>query len=311
MTKAKGKPKRAKKAAKAKPSRSPPALARMTAVAAGGGEVEVKRKAPPPDADGAAAKPAPAAVVPPPPADGVEVMARGASKFSLADIEALKAAIKIKGAGTVVEGINFDELKWDAEGLLPVVAQDRRSGAVLMLGWTNRETLESSLKTKSMTYYDRARGKPVAKGEATGRPQRLVAMSVDCDKDALLATVEQEGPACHRDTGTCWADGRSQPVASFVGELDRIVAAYAKAPKTGSHTSELLAEPVEALKRMVEKANDAVRTIQGKSTKEPLEHEAADLVYHLLVACRTKGVGLERILNDLYAQHLATQVKKA
>jgi phosphoribosyl-ATP pyrophosphohydrolase/phosphoribosyl-AMP cyclohydrolase len=250
--------------------------------------------------------PAPAA-----PGDGVQVLSQGGGKFSMADIEALRAAIKIKGAGTTVEGINFDEIKWDADGLVPVVAQDRRTGAVLMLSWSNRDTLESSLKTKQMSYFDRARGKVISKTEGTGRAQRLVTLALDCDKDAILATVEQDGPACHRDTGTCWVEGRAQPLASFVGELDRIVAKYAKDPKPHSHTSKLLGEPIEALRKLVEKANDTVRTIQGKSTKEPLEHEAADLLYHLLVACRTKGVGLERIVNDLYAQHLADQVKKA
>ncbi|HUR61238.1 MAG TPA: bifunctional phosphoribosyl-AMP cyclohydrolase/phosphoribosyl-ATP diphosphatase HisIE [Candidatus Thermoplasmatota archaeon] len=260
-----------------------------------------------------APSPAPAAPAPSPaPAepDGIQVVAKGPSKFSLEDLELLKSAIKVKGGGQVVEGINFEELKWDAEGLIPVVAQDRRTGAVLMLAHTNKETLEQTLRTKNMTYWSRSRNKVWVKGEESGHTQRMVRIEVDCDKDAILATVDQEGPACHRDTGTCWTDARAIPLGGFLGELDRLIADTAKNPRPDSHTSKLLAEPIEALKKFVEEANEVTRVLQGKPNKDPLEHEAADVLYHLLVACRTKGVGLERIVTELYARHMADQVKR-
>jgi phosphoribosyl-ATP pyrophosphohydrolase/phosphoribosyl-AMP cyclohydrolase len=254
--------------------------------------------------ESAAPAPAPAAL----PDEGVQVVAKGPSKFSLADLELLKSAIKVKGTGTVVDGINFEELKWDAEGLIPVIAQDRRTGAVLMLAHTNRDTLEQTLRTRNMTYWSRSRNKVWVKGEESGHAQRLVKLEVDCDKDAILAVVDQEGPACHRDTGTCWNSERTLPVASFLGELDRIIAEYAKSPKPGSHTSKLLAEPLGALRKFVEEANEVTRVLQGKPNPDSLEHEAADVLYHLLVACRTKGVGIDKILTELYARHMAAQV---
>lgn len=240
---------------------------------------------------------------------GVQVVAKGASKFSAADLEMLRASIKVKGSGAVIEGINLDELKWDGEGLLPVIAQDRRTGAVLMLAHTNRETLEASIRTKQMTYWNRNHGKVVTQGQESGHVQRLVHLAVDCDKDSILALVEQDGPACHRDTGTCWTEDRAPPVASFVGELDRIIKERAKNPADGSKTSALLAEPIEALRAFVEQANELTKIVQGKS-KGSLEAGAADLIYNLLVTIRTKGVGLSDIVNELQAQHMAMELKK-
>jgi phosphoribosyl-ATP pyrophosphohydrolase/phosphoribosyl-AMP cyclohydrolase len=258
--------------------------------------------------------PAPPLATPPPAhpqeePEGVQVVAKGPSKFTQEDLELLKSAIKVKGGGQVVEGINFEELKWDAEGLIPVIAQDRRTGAVLMMAHTSKETLEQTLRTKNMTYWSRSRNKVWVKGEESGHTQRLVKLDVDCDKDSILALVDQEGPACHRDTGTCWTESRAIPVAGFLGELDRIIADTAKNPRPNSHTSKLLAEPIEALKKFVEEANEVTRVLQGKPNKDPLEHEAADVLYHLLVACRTKGVGLEKIVTELYARHLADDAK--
>lgn len=265
---------------------------------------------PAPGARAVGASAAPAAGPAPSDPDGVQVVAKGPSKFSLEDLELLKSAIKVKGGGQVVEGINFEELKWDGEGLIPVIAQDRRTGAVLMLAHTNKETLEQTLRTKNMTYWSRSRNKVWVKGEESGHTQRMVKVEVDCDKDAILAIVDQEGPACHRDTGTCWTDGRAIPMGGFLGELDRLIADTAKNPRPDSHTSKLLAEPIEALKKFVEEANEVTRVLQGKPNKDSLEHEAADVLYHLLVACRTKGVGLDKIVTELYARHMADQVKR-
>ncbi|MEA3191425.1 MAG: phosphoribosyl-AMP cyclohydrolase / phosphoribosyl-ATP pyrophosphohydrolase [Thermoplasmata archaeon] len=270
--------------------------------------------APPPAK--AAAEPAMEFAAPPagPPKavdEGVQVVAKGASKFSAADLELLRSAIKVKGAASVIEGVNLDELKWDDEGLVPVVTQDRRTGAVLMLAHANRETLEQTLRTKTATYWSRPRGKAWTPGEGEGHAQRVVRLSVDCDKDAILLLVDHDGPACHRDTGTCWSEGREVPPATFLGELDRIVRDRAKHPRPDSATNKLLAEPIQALRRFVEEANEVTRNIQGKATNESLEHAVGDLLYHLLVVLRTKGVGLGEVLTELQARHLAMEMQKA
>lgn len=249
-----------------------------------------------------AKKPAPVAE-----ADGIQVVAKGAGKFSMADIEALKSAIKIKGSTSVVEGINLDELKWDAEGLIPVLAQDRRTGAALGLNWCNREGLEASLRKKTMTYYSKRLGKPVVMDEP-GRHQRLVTMKVDCDKDALLALVDQEGPACHNDTGTCWTTGRLPLLASYLGELDRYVAEHAKLDDD-EYLSKAMAEPLRALKAFVDDANLVTKTVQGKS-EERLDDAVGQLLENLIVVMRTQGMPFEKAVTSLYARRMAAELQR-
>jgi phosphoribosyl-AMP cyclohydrolase / phosphoribosyl-ATP pyrophosphohydrolase len=235
--------------------------------------------------------------------DGVQVASKGPAKFSLEDMEALRKAIVIKGSGRIVAGINLDELKYDQEGLVAVVTQDRVTGAVLMQAWANKEALEKSLTTNEMTYFSRQRNKLWTKGEESGNTQKLLHVKVDCDKDAVLAVVEQTGVACHRETGTCFSDGRDIPVAGFLGELDALIAERAKERPDGSYTTKLLEDPSLAAGKVVEEAKEVAQVLKGKPNKDTLQHEAADLVFHLMVACRIKGVTLRDIVAELAARH--------
>jgi phosphoribosyl-ATP pyrophosphohydrolase/phosphoribosyl-AMP cyclohydrolase len=235
--------------------------------------------------------------------DGVAVVSKGPAKFSMEDMEALRKAIVIKGSGLVVAGINLDELKYNEEGLVAVVAQDRATGAVLMQAWANKDALKQSLTTNEMTYWSRQRNKLWTKGEESGHAQKLVELKVDCDKDAVLAIVEQSGPACHRETGTCFYDDRAIPVAGFLGELDRLVADRAKKQPEGSYTTKLLEDPSLAAGKVVEEAKEVALVLKGKPNPDSLQHEAADLLFHLLVACRGKGVGLREVVAELLARH--------
>jgi phosphoribosyl-AMP cyclohydrolase len=97
-----------------------------------------------------------------------------------------------------------DSLKYDAAGLIPCVAQDHASGEVLMLAWMNAASVAASLETGNVTYWSRSRGEFWVKGETSGHHQRLVELRVDCDRDCLLALVEQEGPACHTNRRSCF-----------------------------------------------------------------------------------------------------------
>jgi phosphoribosyl-AMP cyclohydrolase len=96
-------------------------------------------------------------------------------------------------------------LKRDADGLVPAIAQDHRTGEVLMLAWMDQEALRRTLATGRATYWSRSRGAYWAKGETSGHIQRVRAVAVDCDRDALLLSVEQSGPACHTGTPSCFA----------------------------------------------------------------------------------------------------------
>ncbi len=95
-------------------------------------------------------------------------------------------------------------LVYDDRGLIPVVAQDHGSGEVLMLAWMNADAVERTLETGRVTYWSRSRGAFWVKGETSGHVQKLVEMRVDCDRDCLLALVEQTGPACHTNRRSCF-----------------------------------------------------------------------------------------------------------
>ncbi len=95
-------------------------------------------------------------------------------------------------------------LKYDASGLIPVIAQDHASGDVLMMAWMNADSLARTLESGQMTYWSRSRQAFWAKGESSGHTQRLVELRVDCDRDCLLALVEQIGPACHTNRRSCF-----------------------------------------------------------------------------------------------------------
>ena len=102
--------------------------------------------------------------------------------------------------------MRFDpaSLKYDANGLIPCIAQDHGSGEVLMMAWMNAEAVARTVATGRVTYWSRSRGAFWVKGETSGHVQRLVELRVDCDRDALLAMVEQEGPACHTNRRSCF-----------------------------------------------------------------------------------------------------------
>ena len=99
------------------------------------------------------------------------------------------------------------DISYNSDGLVPVIAQDHTNGDILMLAWMNSEALERTLRTGNMTYWSRSRQSFWVKGETSGNRQRLIAMSVDCDRDCLLAQVEQLGPACHEGMRSCFFTG--------------------------------------------------------------------------------------------------------
>ena len=95
-------------------------------------------------------------------------------------------------------------LVYDPRGLIPAIAQDHASGAVLMMAWMTAEAVAETLETGRVTYWSRSRGAPWRKGESSGHVQRLVEMRVDCDRDCLLLLVDQTGPACHTNRPSCF-----------------------------------------------------------------------------------------------------------
>lgn len=185
------------------------------------------------------------------------------------------------------------------DGLVPVIAQDHVTGRVLMLAWANEEALRISQETGRMTYWSRSRGELWEKGLTSGHTQRLVSLALDCDQDAVLASVEQRGPACHTGAATCWGDGAT---AGFLGALQSLARSRQAAPQA-RYTDRLLAEPSFVAAKIEEEAAEVGAVLRGDDNEDSLEHEAADLLYHLIVGLQGAGADLEAVLRELRARH--------
>lgn len=196
-------------------------------------------------------------------------------------------------------------LDW-AAGLLPCVVQDARSGAVLMLAWMNQESLARTLATGETWFWSRSRQALWHKGETSGHTQRVVAIRIDCDGDAIVAEVVPRGPACHTGRPSCFfrtADGQEQPAGGPVlSRLEATIGARRRTMPEGSYTSALLRGGIGAIgAKVTEEAEEVVRAGRSESDDRVAE-EAADLLYHLLVLLAARGVTLTQVLDVLSAR---------
>jgi phosphoribosyl-AMP cyclohydrolase / phosphoribosyl-ATP pyrophosphohydrolase len=217
----------------------------------------------------------------------------------------------------VSENIRLSAVRFGADGLVPVVTQESRSGDILMLAYANRDALDRTLSTGLAHYFSRSRGTLWQKGETSGNVQRVVEIRVDCDGDAVLYRAHQEGPACHRGTRTCFdtvisgpavASGRAgsgadEPMEDAGGRiLDRLASRIAERAATrpeSSYTAQLLAAGLGRISRKV--GEEAVEVVVAAHTEddERLASEAADLLYHLLVLLQARGVPLDAVWREL------------
>ena len=204
-------------------------------------------------------------------------------------------------------------VRFGADGLVPVVTQESRSGDVLMVAFANRDALNRTLATGLAHYYSRSRGVLWQKGETSGHVQRVVEVRLDCDADSILYRVEQTGPACHTGTRTCFStvlsgeagkrgsgDGpQEDPGGHLLSRLARTIAQRAAERPEGSYTAELLAQGVgKASQKVGEEAVEVVVAANSEDD-ERLASEAADLLYHLLVLLQARGVPLDVVLREL------------
>jgi phosphoribosyl-ATP pyrophosphohydrolase/phosphoribosyl-AMP cyclohydrolase len=205
--------------------------------------------------------------------------------------------------------IEFDAGDLDfsrGDGLLPVVAQHWLTGEVLMLGYATREALDRSLKSGLLTFHSRSRDALWTKGETSGNTLRIVSLHGDCDGDAVLARVDPAGPTCHTGERTCFGarhDDAATPdsAAPTLRGLADVLESRRDADPASSYTARLLADRNHRLKKLGEEATElAVACADGD--RERVAEEAADLVYHALVAALAEGVGVEVVLEVLEAR---------
>lgn len=193
------------------------------------------------------------------------------------------------------------ELKPDAQGLVPVIVQDRASGDVLMVAWANEEALRLTAETGLAHFWSRSRGALWRKGESSGHELRVREARADCDRDVLLLVVEPAGPVCHTGSRSCFGED-SPTAAGMLEELRRVIAARAGADPERSYTARLLAKGLDhTLKKIGEEATEVVLAAKAESEAR-LASESADLLFHLLVVLQQRGVSLERVLDELRAR---------
>lgn len=197
------------------------------------------------------------------------------------------------------------EIKYDANGLVPAIAQDIATGEVLMLAYMNEESVKLTLETNIAHYYSRSRKEIWKKGATSGNSQEVKSFHYDCDGDTILIKVVQTGVACHIGTYSCFTNELKSSTVNknTIGDLYKVVLDRKLNPVEGSYTAYLFDEGVDKiLKKVGEESAEVI--IGAKNNKEELVYEASDLVYHLLVLLVNEGVPL----GDLY-EELAKRMK--
>ena len=193
-----------------------------------------------------------------------------------------------------------DALAWQKQGgLLPAIVQDAVAGRVLMLGYMSREELATTLASRTVTFYSRSRGRLWRKGETSGHVLDLLSVEADCDGDALLVQARPQGPTCHIGTASCFA----QAPSDFLRELDALVEARERERPAGSYTTALFES---GLRRIAQKVGEeGVETSLAAVAEDDaaLLGEAADLVYHLVVLLRARGLSVTEALAVLEKRH--------
>ncbi len=185
------------------------------------------------------------------------------------------------------------EIAFDERGLAPCVIQDWASGEVLTLAYINAEALARTRATGELHLYSRSRDELWHKGATSGNTQAVRALRFDCDLDAVLAIVEPAGPACHTGERTCFHNGELEPPVPHeaLPALERTIAARAAERPEGSYTVTLLADPALVGEKVREEAEEVARAAREESDERVAE-EAADVLYHLAVLLRSRGLSL-------------------
>ncbi|MBE5780616.1 MAG: bifunctional phosphoribosyl-AMP cyclohydrolase/phosphoribosyl-ATP diphosphatase HisIE [Clostridiales bacterium] len=195
------------------------------------------------------------------------------------------------------------QVKYNEQGLVPVVTQDAVTGAVLMQAYMNAESLKLTLEKKVMVYYSRSRQELWEKGATSGNTQRLVSLAIDCDGDSLLAKVIQKGGACHTGEYSCFfrtiEEVEKVPNSTILYELQDVVRDRQANPKEGSYTCYLFREGIDKiLKKVGEESAETIIAAKNAS-REEISYETADLFYHLIVMLVERGVPLSDIFEQL------------
>jgi phosphoribosyl-ATP pyrophosphohydrolase/phosphoribosyl-AMP cyclohydrolase len=200
---------------------------------------------------------------------------------------------------------DFNRLDWaKGDGLLPAIVQHWRSGEVLMLGYMNAEALAQTQASGKVTFYSRSRQRLWTKGESSGHVLVMKSIRIDCDADTLLVQAEPHGPTCHLGTSSCFGDSAEvRPPLGFLAELDALVAQrHAQRPE-GRYTTMLFESGIRRIAQKVGEEGVETALAAVAQGDGDLLGEAADLIFHLIVALRARGLSLADAVDVLADRH--------
>jgi len=208
--------------------------------------------------------------------------------------------------------VSGDELRWDANGLIPAVVQETETGEVLMVAWMDRRALESTLATGQSHFWSRSRQELWRKGATSGHVQHVDGVYTDCDRDTLLVQVHQDGVACHTGARTCFftrLSGPREASAESAGPamlevLERVLQSRKAGAPPGSYVGGLLAKGEPQICRKIgEEAVEVVTAALGGEGDERVVSETADLWFHTMVLLAARGIPLRRVFAELARRH--------
>src|ERR1700742_509588 len=186
------------------------------------------------------------------------------------------------------------------DGLVPVVIQDEQTLEVLMLGYMNQEAYDKTVKDNIVTFFSRTKNRLWTKGETSNNFLHVKSISLDCDKDTLLIKVKADGPTCHIGSRNCFNTDYNQ---NFILQLEQIVKDRYENPQEGSYVNKLRGKGLNKIAQKV--GEEAVETVIAAlaQTETEMIDESSDLIFHLLVLLREKGLTLETIAKNLESRH--------
>lgn len=198
----------------------------------------------------------------------------------------------------ILDQIDFDK----GEGLVPAIVQNTETQQVLMLGYMSRESVAKTLDSQKVTFFSRSRQTLWTKGETSGNILNLVSMTLDCDHDTLLILARPEGPTCHEGTVSCFGEEGPQGIG-FLAYLDDVIKSRANASPDDSYTAKLLSGPLRRAAQKVGEEGVETALAAVAEDEEALLGESADLLYHLIVLLRAKGLSLNDAIKVLQSRH--------
>lgn len=196
--------------------------------------------------------------------------------------------------------VSIDQLMWSKQGgLLPAVIQDASTLRILMVGYMDRAALQATLDTGLVTFFSRSKQRQWVKGETSGHSLQLLSVDVDCDGDTLLVQAKPQGPTCHLGRCSCFANAPGD----FFAELDALVAERERLRPSGSYTTRLFDSGIRRIAQKVGEEGVETALAAVVEDDEALTNEAADLIFHLQVLLRSRGLALEDAVAVLRQRH--------